>query len=158
MTPHFSVENDSSFELESDRLSSVLAQICELEGISQSVNVLLTSDEAVRALNARFRGIDSPTDVLTFPSGEGLPFPLGDIAVSVPYAKLQAEARGVELHDELIALIVHGVLHLLGHDDETDAERLKMQSRMNEIGEMIGTPIDASWTSVLHQSGEEDGE
>ena len=86
------------------------------------------------------------------------PFPLGDIAISIPYAQRQALLRGVSLADELTALIVHGVLHLVGYDDETEADKLRMQQRMNEVGEMIGTPIDAFWTSVLHQNGEEDGE
>lgn len=154
MTPHHTVENHSEQAIELDPLRAALAKIAEIEDIVQPVHVLLTSSERICELNTRFRHIDAETDVLTFPSGQGHPFPLGDIAVSVPYAKRQAELRGVSTEDELIALIVHGVLHLVGYDDEEESEKLKMQSRMNEIGEMIGTPIDAHWTSVLHQEEE----
>ena len=158
MGPHFSVENATESALDTEPLRGALARVCEIENITQSVTVLLSSDEHIRNLNSRFRNVDSTTDVLTFPSGQPSPFPLGDIAISTPYAERQAQLRGVPLENEHIALIVHGVLHLLGYDDETEADKLRMQHRMNEIGEMIGTPIDASWTSVLHQDGEEDGE
>ena len=158
MAPHFSVENATESFLETEPLRVALTRICDIEKISQSVAVLLSSDEYVRDLNVRFRNVKSTTDVLTFPSGQQSPFPLGDIAISIPYAQRQALLRGVSLADELTALIVHGVLHLVGYDDETEADKLRMQQRMNEVGEMMGTPIDAFWTSVLHQNGEEDGE
>ncbi|MEI7576639.1 MAG: rRNA maturation RNase YbeY [Armatimonadota bacterium] len=150
----FSVENATESELELSKLQLALEKVCGIEEISQSVHVLVTTDQQVQELNQRFRGIDATTDVLTFPSGQNHPFPLGDIAISLPYAQRQASARGVGLEQELIALIVHGVLHLKGYDDVQDEDKLRMQTRMNEIGEMIGTPIDAFWTSVLHQEEE----
>ena len=150
----FSIENETGFELNLSATQLALEKVCEIESIQQAVNVLLTTDQQVQELNLRFRGIDGPTDVLTFPSGQSQPFPLGDIAISLPYAQRQATARGVSLEHELIALIVHGVLHLKGYDDEQDEDKVKMQTRMNEIGEMIGTPIDAFWTSVLHREEE----
>ncbi len=80
---------------------------------------LLTGDETLRRLNRDFRAKDEPTDVLSFPSpspGGGM----GDIAISVDRAREQADAFGHELCAELQVLLLHGVLHLLGHDHETD--------------------------------------
>lgn len=110
--------------------------------------ILLTGDAEIQDLNRRFRSVDSPTDVLTFPSEERI-F-LGDIAISVPYAARQAAERNVPLETELAYLAIHGALHLLGFDDETEAERSAMVDRMNEVAETIGLPRDDAWSSLLH--------
>jgi len=83
----------------------------------------------MRRLNRTFRAIDRPTDVLSFPSGEsGF---LGDLAIDVPYAARQARARGHALDREVKVLLAHGVLHLLGHDHETDGgEMFRLQRRL----------------------------
>jgi len=117
------------------------------------VCVLLTDDERMRALNREFRKVDETTDVLTFPAGDFPNVPLGDIAISVPCAKRQAQARGVPLEVELTYLAIHGGLHLLGHDDEDEAGHKKMVSEMHRIGIAIGLPEDSDWSSLLH--GEE---
>ncbi|MBK9967283.1 MAG: rRNA maturation RNase YbeY [Holophagales bacterium] len=76
-----------------------------------------------------FRKIDRPTDVLSFPAGD--PAFLGDVAVDVPYAARQAARRGHSLDREVKLLLAHGVLHLLGHDHETDeGEMFRLQSRL----------------------------
>src|SRR5256885_1949803 len=94
--------------------------------------VLLTSDERIQDLNRTYRGIDEPTDVLTFPSDDSEQSRiLGDIAISVPYATRQAGARGVSLDQELAFLAIHGALHIAGFDDETEPERAHMVSEMN---------------------------
>lgn len=82
------------------------------------LSVLLCGDGRMRALNRRWRRVDRPTDVLSFPSGE--PGPLGDLVVDVPYAARQARRLGHPLAREVQILLAHGVLHLLGHDHETD--------------------------------------
>lgn len=82
------------------------------------LSVLLCGDARMRALNRRWRRIDRPTDVLSFPSGER--GSLGDVVVDVPYAARQARRLGHPLAREVQLLLVHGVLHLLGHDHETD--------------------------------------
>jgi probable rRNA maturation factor len=84
----------------------------------------ITSDREVRELNRRFLGIDRPTDVLSFPSGSGIG-PLGDIAIAFPYARRQAETLGHGADVELRVLLLHGVLHLLGYDHETDRGRMR---------------------------------
>jgi probable rRNA maturation factor len=83
--------------------------------------VLLTDDAALRALNRQFRGKDAPTNVLSFEAGAG---GLGDVALAFETCAREAQAQGVTMHDHAAHLIVHGLLHLAGHDheDEKDAE------------------------------------
>jgi probable rRNA maturation factor len=87
------------------------------------ITLLLTSDREVRTLNRRFLGRDRSTDVLSFPSGgerePGAPY-LGEIAVSLPRARAQAQRARWPLRSEMALLVTHGYLHLLGHDHETD--------------------------------------
>lgn len=94
-----------------------------------SVSVLLCGDARMRRLNREYRGIDRPTDVLSFPAED--PAFLGDVAVDVPYASRQARTRGHSLDREVQLLLAHGVLHLLGHDHETDdGEMFRLQRRV----------------------------
>jgi probable rRNA maturation factor len=88
------------------------------------VSVLLVDDDAMRALNARWRGIDAPTDVLAFAQADeagGQDAVLGDIVVSVDTARAQAEAMGHPFEAELVVLLVHGLCHLLGFDHDEPA-------------------------------------
>ncbi len=101
------------------------------------VSVRLCSDFEVRALNAEWRGKDQSTDVLSFPQFDG-PIPdwaptLGDVVISVDAASAQAMKHGHSLSDELVVLLTHGVLHLLGFDDEPEEARQKMASVEDEI-------------------------
>jgi probable rRNA maturation factor len=95
-----------------ERFVGIVRREARLKG---EVNVLLTNDRKMRELNRRFRRKDKTTDVLSFPSLDG-----GDIAVSVPIAKQNARVLGHEVGDELKILILHGALHLKGHDHERD--------------------------------------
>lgn len=83
-----------------------------------SLSLLFCGDRRMRSLNRLWRKKDRPTDVLSFPSGE--PGFLGDLVIDVPYAARQANARGHSETRELQILLAHGLLHLLGHDHETD--------------------------------------
>ena len=94
-----------------------------------SVSVLLCGDARMRRLNREFRKIDRPTDVLSFPAD--VPGLLGDVAIDVPYAARQARRRGHALDREVQLLLVHGVLHLLGHDHETDGGAMqRLETRL----------------------------
>ena len=96
---------------------------------SESVSVLLCGDARMRRLNREFRRIDRPTDVLSFPAE--VPGLLGDVAIDVPYAARQARRRSHGLDREVQLLLAHGVLHLLGHDHETDeGEMFRLQRRL----------------------------
>lgn len=106
------------------------------------LSIVLTSDERLRQLNRDYLGIDSPTDVLSFPASEsdpdtGSPY-LGDILISIPRAKAQAKIAGHALESEIQLLIVHGVLHLLGHDHAQPREKAKMWKAQKEILESLG--------------------
>ena len=93
------------------------------------VSVLITGDAKVHELNQTFRDIDKTTDVLSFPAGEqmpGMPPYLGDLAISLPQVKRQAEEQGNGLENELKLMGVHGTLHLLGYDHATDEEKTEM--------------------------------
>jgi probable rRNA maturation factor len=101
-------------------------------------SMLFTSDEEVHILNRQWRGKDKPTNVLSFPmleraqllalAGDGPPEMLGDIALAAQTCAREAEEKGVSLADHAAHLIVHGLLHLAGHDHETsirDAQNME---------------------------------
>jgi probable rRNA maturation factor len=92
-----------------------------------SLTVRLTDDAELAGLNARFRGIDSPTDVLAFPAGE--PGRVGDVAISVDRALVQAEDGVAELR----LLAVHGLLHCLGHDHADPAGAVAMTAETRRL-------------------------
>lgn len=104
------------------------------------VCVVLTSDAAMQALNAQWRGKDVPTDVLSFPQQDGFPSGglLGDIVISVDTARAQAAALGHALDDELRVLLVHGLAHLLGHDHHTDADAAAMRAVEAQMLAVVG--------------------
>lgn len=96
------------------------------------ISVALTTDEDIQQLNAQFRGIDRPTDVLSFESDEtdpesGIRY-LGDIVISYPRALQQALEAGHPVNNELMLLTAHGVLHLLGYDHATPDAKKTMWS------------------------------
>lgn len=108
----------------------------------RGLTVLVTGDEDVRELNRRYRGVDGPTDVLSFGAGggevefvtgpEGLGY-LGDVVISCPRAEEQAREYGHTVAEELELLLVHGILHLLGYDHQDEAGRLEMWDKQREI-------------------------
>jgi len=101
------------------RLRRVLAGAAEALEVGGEVSLVLTGDRAMRALNARYRHKDRATDVLSFP-GPGGEEGLGDIVISVETAERNARAFGRTLPQEMDVLALHGFLHVLGYDHETD--------------------------------------
>jgi probable rRNA maturation factor len=101
------------------------------------VSVLITSNSRIRDLNLRFRGKNSTTDVLSFPSGGTNGF-AGDIAISMDMAARSAEALGHSLDEEIRLLILHGVLHLAGYDHEND--RGQMRRKENALRRTLALP------------------
>ncbi|MCA9940546.1 MAG: rRNA maturation RNase YbeY [Anaerolineales bacterium] len=109
-----------------------------------SLTLLLSDDARLQALNLAFMGYDKPTDVLSFPSGEWLTSPvvnLGDIAISVPQARRQAAQAGHTVAAELQLLVVHGVLHLLGHDHAEPAQKDAMWRLQAAALARLGTAV-----------------
>ncbi len=101
------------------------------------LSVLLVDDARIAELNTEWRGVQGPTDVLSFPQGAGAL--LGDLVISVDTAKRQGAARGHSLETELRILMVHGVLHLMGYDHEVDEESHQvMADRESEVMMQLG--------------------
>ncbi len=101
--------------------------------------LLLVNDRIMARLNERYRGIAGSTDVLSFPMREGpfellSPGVLGDVVISAETAERQANAAGRPLLEEAAALLIHGILHLLGYDHQTPAEARKMRRLEGQLG------------------------
>jgi len=104
------------------RVQSVLRRAARAAGSpAREVSVLFCADGRMRGLNRRYRGKDKSTDVLAFPAetAQEAGF-LGDIVISVPYAEREARRRGEPRGREIDRLLLHGFLHLMGYDHETD--------------------------------------
>lgn len=108
------------------------------------VAVLFTDDAAVAEINAVWRGKDTPTNVLSFPTPddmplpEGEPRPLGDIVLAFGVIAREAAEQCKTLHDHTVHLIVHATLHLLGHDHETEEEAEAMEHMETGILKGLG--------------------
>lgn len=118
-------------------VSAILALVSE--SASTEISIVLLDDARIADLNGRYRQRPGPTDVLSFPQADP-DFPhiqpglLGDVVISVETATRQAGARGCTLHQELCALLVHGILHLLGHDHEQGpAAARQMRTRERRV-------------------------
>ena len=113
------VNRQRRLKLDTEAWSTFADKALHAIGKSESsATIAFVSDKRIRELNRQFRGVDKATDVLSFPAEER--FNLGDIAVSVDTAALQAKENGLTLHREIAQLILHGLLHLCGYDHETD--------------------------------------
>ena len=151
--PSITIHNDTAKRTRHSTLRRALETLLRHYNVSESkIDVLLTSDENMRRLNSEFRRIDEATDVLTFPGPAWSGAPLGDIAISVEFAARGATARRVPVHEELAYLGIHGGLHLLGYDDQTDLGREDMVNRMNEVASLVGIRTDENWSSQPHRS------
>ena len=106
------------------------------------LSIVLADDARLHELNRDYLGVDAPTDVLSFPASETDPETdsryIGDIIISVPYAAKGAAKAGHPLEAELQLLVVHGVLHLLGHDHAKPREKAKMWKAQAEILASLG--------------------
>jgi len=101
--------------------------------------VLLTDDAAIRKLNAAWRGVDQPTNVLSFPAPADRG-PLGDIAIAFETTAREADAEGKPLAHHLAHLAVHGFLHLVGYDHESDADAETMEQLERDILARLNVP------------------
>jgi len=114
------------------------ATLAHQEAPAGELTILITDDEVMAALNQAHRGVPASTDVLSFPAGDGPTIPdrlcyFGDIAISLPRAQDQAAAGGHTLEAELQLLVIHGTLHLLGHDHAEADEKARMWAAQGEV-------------------------
>jgi probable rRNA maturation factor len=121
--------------------ATALDEIAPTEGGQEpGIVVLLTSDDAVAELNERFRHKAGPTNVLSFPASANPENHLGDIALAHGVCAREAAEQGKTLEQHLSHLVVHGVLHLLGYDHETDGEAEAMEALERSILQSLGVP------------------
>jgi probable rRNA maturation factor len=120
-------------------VAAALAAEGRLDG---ELTVVITGDDEVQALNAQYRGLSEPTDVLSFPAQDAAPgfvsapdagAYLGDIIIALPFTQRQAAALERNLRDELRLLAIHGTLHLLGYDHAEPEEEAQMWARQDAI-------------------------
>jgi probable rRNA maturation factor len=119
------INDEQDVPLDHPSLERALLEAMRNAGVADSeVSVLLTDDRRMTELNTAYRDLPETTDVLSFAQDDSEPFPfgdvLGDIVVSIPTAQRQAEQAGHSLHEEVEFLLIHGLVHLLGHDHESE--------------------------------------
>ncbi len=135
-------------------LRSLIRKVCaavlkqQQFGSGAEINVSLVDDETIHVLNRDFRNVDRPTDVLSFPLGEGGEYDvdlqtglkqLGDIVISLEHAAAQAEEYGHSYEREVGYLTAHSMLHLMGYDHvNSDEEAKVMRSHEKDVMKMIG--------------------
>ena len=112
----------------------------DVRPIESDVVVLLAGDEAMAELNRQFRGKDGPTNVLSFPAPESARPHLGDVAVAYGVCRREALEQGKSLKHHLMHLVVHGVLHLVGYDHQTESEAEDMEALERRVLEGLGAP------------------
>jgi probable rRNA maturation factor len=137
------VEGAAEHGLGEAALRDLAAGLLASEGIFGpcALGIAFVDEARMRALNSEHRGLDEVTDVLAFPLDErdelppGLERQLGDVVVCFTQAERQAAEAGVETFAEVRILVVHGLLHLLGHDHESDAG--EMLARQDELSSVL---------------------
>lgn len=157
MTSFVEIQNEHAYPISPDLLVRAAQAVIVQQAASplSALTIVLEQDAAVAALNRRYRQVDAPTDVLSFPA-ELPPLPpdsvwagvdieadmasayLGDLVIAFPYACAQAAREGHDLHDSLMLLVVHGVLHLLGHDHDTAENRARMWAAQEAALHLLG--------------------
>ena len=121
--------------------------LAAVDECDSSLSLTVVDDAAIRELNRDHRGKDKPTDVLSFPMFEGGEAPqagvermLGDVVISVETARRQAAEYDATLQRELYRLLIHGLLHVMGHDHEEARERADMETQERRLADAIGMP------------------
>jgi len=144
MTIHLDILDAYQPQIETRLIENAARTTLEHQAAPAKVelSIVFTTDEQIHDLNYQFRGVDAPTDVLSFPAEltdpESGAIYLGDVVISFPRAKAQSQAGGHEIAAELQLLIVHGILHLLDHDHADQQEKDHMWSAQAEVLDQLG--------------------
>jgi len=125
-----------------DAIATAAAAVRALPAASGEVSVVLTDDAAMQKLNREWRGLDKPTNVLSFPAAPGAAAPtlLGDIVIAYETVAREAAAEGKLFADHVAHLAVHGFLHLLGYDHDSDARAEEMERLETRILARLDVP------------------
>ena len=120
------IENKTDLEIDFTKLESILKSLTKKE-----IELIVTDNDEIQAINKEYRSKDYPTDVLSFPY-EDMPFsPLGSIVISKNFVQDKAKELGHTVQDEFTLLFIHGLLHILGYDHEVDnGEMRQMEEKL----------------------------
>jgi len=117
------LDNQTQLDVDIEALEKIATLLTDAP-----IELIITDNEMIQELNARYREKDRPTDVLSFPLKQAIPgMPLGSIVISEAFVKEKAEEFGHTLDDELTLLFIHGLLHLLGYDHEVDNGQMRVK-------------------------------
>ena len=137
-------DNQTECAIDCDKLEGVIRNILiPLECLEKEVSILLVDDKRMRELNKQYRDLDQTTDVLSFPQNDGeeeglSPHLLGDVVISTVTARRQSTEHGLSLEEELVLLLIHGILHLLGYDHErSEKEARLMKEKTRDLFHQI---------------------
>lgn len=137
------VQNEHEYDIAPEPLIAAAKVVLQQHQREEAeLQIVLQDNAHVQQLNQQYRGVDAPTDVLSFPAEAlppefGEPDYLGDLVLAVPYSREQAERLGQPFDDTLILLVVHGTLHLLGYDHDTAQNRATMwEQQAAALGEL----------------------
>jgi probable rRNA maturation factor len=145
------VLNEKAYPVDEQRLIEAVSLVLDQHEIDpeSGLTIVITDNEEVAGLNLQFRGIDAPTDVLSFPADEppeevteDEPPYLGDVIIAHPYALAQAERENHAPNDSFTLLVVHGTLHLLGYDHDTPENRAGMWAAQEKALRTLNIPLD----------------
>jgi len=134
----------SQEELNVELYKSVAGFVLENENVADNaeISISFVTDEEIRFLNSRYRGIDEPTDVLSFCLDDGPKDPhpvLGDVVIAPKVAGIMADKLGCPLNKELSFLLIHGILHLLGYSHKDDKKRKAMQDKEHHLLDLVAS-------------------
>ena len=139
--------SESNAETVVHRAIETAASMVDADTADAEVAVMLTDDAGIRTLNKNWRGIDKPTNVLSFPAlqpervrDDDVPRMLGDIAIAYETTRKEADTEHKPFEHHLSHLAVHGFLHLIGYDHETDDDAEVMESLERDILAQLGIP------------------
>jgi probable rRNA maturation factor len=156
------IDKDFQKHLRKEWLRRVVEHSLAARDIASEVELglLITDDETVRKLNQEYRGVDEPTDVLSFALVEKKPgsssfvtppdglLHLGEVVISYPQAARQAEENNHQVKEEVALLVIHGILHLLGYEHDEPAREREMRALeeriLSGLLKNVGTPINRS--------------
>ena len=125
--------NKTDTPVDIEKLSAIAKELAD-----KDIELLIINNDEIQEYNRAYRGIDKPTDVLSFPLQDIAGAPLGSILISVDKAKEASEQFGHSLKDEIALLFIHGLLHLLGYDHEIDEGQ--MRRKEEELIERFSLP------------------
>ncbi len=131
-----------SVPIDRSRLRQVARAVLDGEGIAEAeISLAFVDNPTIHQLNQRYLQHDEPTDVLSFPLSEpGSRKLTGELVIGAEVAREQAESRGHALDAEIALYVIHGLLHLCGYGDETEAEASKMRRRERHYLQELGLP------------------